>query len=98
MCPLVKIQGNRNSKKCVTRFSMIGPLVIKGNEGWTDDLISIYDAIVKIIGKATFLDNTLARSIILFYSCTVIFYKNVSFINNGISDLYTMDSVIMLHS
>ena len=77
---------------------MIGPLVIKGNEGWTDDLISVYDATVKIIGKATFLDNTLARSIILFYSCTVIFYKNVSFINNGISDLYTMDSVIMLHS
>ena len=45
---------------------MIGLIVINRNEGWTEDLISVYDATVKIIGKATFLENTLTRNIIYF--------------------------------
>ena len=95
--PLVKIQGNRNSK-CVTRFSIIGPFVMKENDGMTGNIISIHDAIVNVIGAATFTYSSNAISIITFYSCNVTFSKNISFIRNGIADPYSVDSIITLAS
>ena len=95
--PILKIQGNRNSK-CVTRFSIIGSFVTKENNGMTGDLISIHDAIVNVIGEATFTYNSNAINILLFYSCNVTFSKDISFIMNGITHPFSIDSVITLES
>ena len=97
MYPILKIQGNRNSK-CVTRFSIIGPFITKENDGMTGDIISIHDATVNITGDATFMYNSNAINILLFYSCNVTFDKNISFIRNGIAGPYSIDSIITLES
>ena len=95
--PLVKIQGNSKSK-CITHFSIIGPFKIMENSGTGEDIISIYNVNVKVIGKATFSYNSNARNIILFYFCTVTFYEDISFIKNGLMYVGNMENIITLQS
>ena len=97
MYPILDIRGNRNPK-CVTRFSIIGPFITKENDGMTGDLISIHDAIVNVIGEATFTYNSNAMNLLVFHYCNVTFSKNISFIRNGIADPYSVDNIITLES
>ena len=91
--PLVNITGDKKSQ-CFAHFSLIGPFKIVGNDGMKNNIIRTNNVLVNIIGKGIFSDNCCARNVILFYSCTVIFHKNISFIGNGLSGLLpAMDSL-----
>ena len=94
---IVNFSGDKKSK-CLTHFSMIGPLIVQKNIALKGDVISIYYATVNIIGEATFSSNSEAKNIILFYYCNVMFHKNVYFINNGATFLSTVDNVITVQS
>ena len=98
-CSLVNIQRDKESK-CITHFSIIGPCEIEGNDGLQQDVISIRDVIVDIIGKVTFSDNIRAKNLILFFSCNVTFYKDIFFIKNGLSHdpELIVDQIITLQS
>ena len=95
--PLVKIQGNSKSK-CITRFSIIGPLKVMDNDGAGKDIISIYNVIADVIGEATFISNSNARNIMLFYSCIVTFHKDIAFLKNGFSYAGNVYNIITLQS
>ena len=95
---LIDMQGMKISG-CIIRFSIIGIFNLLRNKGYLENIISIYYATVNIIGEANFSFNSNARNIILFYECTVIFRKNVSFTQNG--DFYydtAVSQVVTLQS
>ena len=81
---------------------MINPTVMRNIALKQPYIIIFQHVAVNISGAATFSYTVFARSIILFYFCTVTFHKNITFINNGfninITDSYSMDNVITLHS
>ena len=98
---LVDITGNKQSD-CIAHFTMINPTVMRNIPLKQPYIIIFQHVAVNISGAATFSYTAFARSIILFYFCTVTFHKNITFINNGfninITDSYSMDNVITLHS
>lgn len=97
MSPIVVNFSSNKKSKCLTHFSMIGPLIIKNNRQ-TTDVISIYYATVNIIGEVTFSSNAGAKNIILFYYCNVMFHKNIYFIDNGGIFPNAVDNIITLQS
>ena len=79
---------------CSARFSIIGIFKLLRNSGNSKDIITVRDVTVNIIGEAHFSYNSNARNIILFYSCTVIFRKNITFVQN----VYSVGQIITLQS
>ena len=90
---LIDIQSKKISG-CIARFSIIGIFKLLRNSGNGIDIITIRHITVNIIGEAHFSYNSNARNIISFYSCTVIFRKNITFVQNW----YSVDQIITLHS
>ena len=78
---------------------MIGPFLVTENGGLGKDIIAIHNVHVNISGEATFSYNLNADSMILFYYCYVTFYKDISFIMNGDTEIVNaITQIITLHS